>query len=57
MRSLLFLLLFTTLSPAQPKITTPREALGFSLGDDYQMATLIRSSKATGASWLLIRTA
>ncbi len=22
-----------------PKITTPKESLGFSLGDDYQMAT------------------
>ena len=29
------------LLPAQsaPKITTPKEALGFNLGDDYQMAS------------------
>ena len=32
--------LFACLLPAQtaPKITTPTEALGFNLGDDYQVA-------------------
>ena len=28
----------TLLAQTPPKITTPKEALGFNLGDDYQMA-------------------
>src|ERR1700722_20820489 len=30
---------FTVFGQNAPKITTPKEALGFNLGDDYQMAT------------------
>src|ERR1700735_3390358 len=29
----------TRLAQTPPKITTPKEALGFNLGDDYQMAS------------------
>ena len=34
-------LLFFTLSafPQPPRLTTPQEALGFNIGDDYQMAS------------------
>ena len=36
--SLLFALVLAARSQAR-KITTPREALGFNIGDDYQIAT------------------
>src|SRR5437588_12390664 len=35
----LFLAVVTASAQKSPKITTPKEALGFNLGDDYQMAT------------------
>src|SRR5512144_3274498 len=41
-RAALLLLALTVLSPApsaQTRVTTPKEAFGFNLGDDYQLAT------------------
>jgi len=29
----------TLIAQTTPKVTTPKQALGFNLGDDYQMAT------------------
>ncbi len=39
LRRLLALLLLTSPLAAQRHLTTPREALGFGIGDDYQLAT------------------
>src|ERR1700726_3997714 len=39
MRSLLALTFLALAAFSQSRLTTPREALGFNLGDDYQMAS------------------
>jgi hypothetical protein len=36
--SLVLALLLRAAAPAQERITSPREQLGFSFGDDYQLA-------------------
>ena len=39
MRRFLLLLPLAALLAAQPKITSPRDFLGFNIGDDYMMAS------------------